>query len=321
MNSSTNRAFLTLIAFLLIFGNFSDVFASGWDVVKPTVGKQVKLQISEKTRRYYELSQTDTTFVEVEGPTTLNILTRAVLYGKKRDVLYGMIVYRDGGDRSFIGRGSSVANAVSTLKKSDQRIAESRSVHFKVPAGKHVYSIILPKEVDKPVYARFLVPEVKKTESNYIAFLPRTFSEEVRLDIREQEYIYYRATSDSPVELDVIGTTRIRGVARLEFDHSIRGDQPYRIQISENNSIISTIPITAKISGTASYVDPGTKVPSRGENFYINVPSGVHKYKISIPDPGISVLFRFYIPQKDLKNSVTPKNTSHTGRFNFNTKS
>jgi len=321
VNSLTYRAFSSAFVFLLIFGIFSDTLAAGWDLIKPTTGKLTKLRVSGKTRQYYKLSQTDTTVVEVEGPTTLNIHTRAVLSGKKRDVLYGMIVYRNGENRVFVGRGSSRDKSASTLKKSKHRIAESRSIEFNVPAGTHIYQILLPKVVKNPVYARFLIPEKKKQEINYIAFLPRSFTDEIRLEIREQEYIYYRSTAEKPIELEVIGPTRIRGLARLEFDHSIRGDQPYRVQVSENNKIISTIPITARISGTATYIEPGDKVPARGENFYIDVPPGQHRFEISTPDPGVSVLFRFYIPQKDLGNSTTPKNSSHAGRFGFENKS
>jgi len=321
VNSSTHKAISSVFVFFLIFGIFGEVSAEGWELIKPTAGNLSKLKIAGKTRQYYELTHTDTTVIEVEGPTTLKILTRAVLSKKRRDVLYGMIVHRDNENREFIGRGSSRDKSASSLKKSKQRISKSRTIEFEVPNGNHIYQIVLPKEVKNPVYVRFLTPEANKKEINYIAFLPRIFKEEVRLEIREQEYIYYRSTTDKPVELDVIGPTRIRGLARLEFDHSIRGDQPYRVQISENGKIISTVPIIAKISGTASYLEPGDKVPARGENFYIDVPPGSHKIEVSTPDPGVSVLFRFYIPQKDLGNSTTPKNTSHAGRFGFDNKS
>jgi hypothetical protein len=321
VNSSTYKALSSVFVFLLIFGFIGDVAAEGWDLVDPTVGKLSKLKISGKTRQYFEISPTDTTVIEVTGPTTLKILTRAVLSKKKRDVLYGLIVYRDFKIRNFVGRGSSLDKSASYPKKSKRRISESRSIEFEVPSGTHVYQIIRPKGSKNTVYARFLVPEANKKDINYIAFLPRIFTEEVMLEIREQEYIYYRSSTGKPIEIDVIGPTRIRGLARLEFDHSIRGDQPYRVQISENGKIITTIPITAKISGTATYRDPGDKVPARGENFYIDVPAGSHKIEVSTPDPGVSVLFRFYIPQKDLGNSTTPKSSSHAGRFGFDNKS
>ena len=152
------------------------------------------------------------------------------------------------------------------------------------------------------MYVRFSVLREAPPEIPYIAYLPRTFPEEIRIAVREREYIYYRVQEGQSVEIEVIGPTRIKGISRLEFDHTMRGEKPYRIQIRENNTIISTKPFTGAISETASYVVTTNKLVGKGDTFYIDVPTGRHRYQVTTPDNGMTVLLRFYLPQSDLGN-------------------
>ncbi len=277
-------------------------FAGGWDLIIPEKGDHLKLRINGNSSSYWRLDHDAETVIKVEGPTVLQLFTRAGLPDKKKETLYGIIAVRDNEERYFIGRGSVRTSGVKNPKNPDERITESRSIELKVPAGRHEFSFKKPREVKAPVYVRYLIEKEEETIS-YVAFLPRDFYKEVKLSIKEREYIYYRSTKDEPVELEVFGPTRIRGIARLEFDHSIRGDHMYRVQIKESDKIMNTVPLTGVVSGIASYVEPTEKLPARGENFYIDIPEGKHNIKVFTPDSDISVLFRFYIPQKDLGNA------------------
>lgn len=302
------RNFVTFLALSLLLYAVSAWGATKWNLVKPSSGKHLKLNIAGQERSYWELQLEKPLTIEVEGPVELKVYTRSALPKKQSDVLYGFVSVIDDGKRYFIGRGSSYEKGISNPKKSSQRIAESRSVILDVPAGTHKYEFTLPEQAQAPVYARFLIPDGKDVNPSYIAYLPRKYLQEVQLEIKERQYIYYRADSENAVELEVIGPTRIRGLARLEFDHSIRGDKHFRIQVRENKKVISTNPMIAKVSGTATYTVTTDKVTARGENFYIDVPEGKHVYEVLTPDPGISILFRFYLPQKDLGNEYENEN-------------
>ncbi|OGD53755.1 hypothetical protein A3K80_06635 [Candidatus Bathyarchaeota archaeon RBG_13_38_9] len=85
----------------------------------------------------------------------------------------------------------------------------------------------------------------------------------------------------------------------------MRGMKPYRIQVYELDSLIFTQPLEAHISGTAKYIKPSQNVLGAGNTFYIDVPKGKHKFSIKVPDFQYNVIFRFYIPAKDLGNSTT----------------
>jgi len=303
---------------VLLISSTGDLNASDWRLITSVKGDRIKLDVNNKSRIYWELKQKESTKIQVDGPTTLRVYTRAALEKNRTDVLYGFIAIVDEKERYFIGRGSSYIKTVSNPKRSKEHIAEARSIEFDVPPGTHEYAFTLPGEVKNPVYVRFLVEEESKEGISYIPFLPRKFSKEVRIAIKEREYIYYRSTKDLPVELEVIGPTRVRGLARLEFDHTIRGEKRYRVQVSEYGKVILTKPVTAQVSGTATYMEPTDKVPAKGENFYIDVPEGKHRLKVFTPDTGISVLFRFYLPQKDLGNVLPDNDSAHVRFLKFN---
>jgi len=294
--------FSRIIIVALLCALSGTILAAEWNLIKPITGNRFNLKVDGKLRSYYKISNQDSAFLEVSGPTELKIYTRGKLLNKHKDVLYGLEIFMDDKERFYFGRGSSREKSVRNPSNSKERIGESKSIYIDVPEGKHTFRIALARESRSAVYTRYYIPR-KEEEINYIAFLPRKFSEEVRLEIKEREYIYYQSSVASPIEIEVIGPTRIRGIARLEFDHTIRGEKPYRIQVKEKGETIATHPFTAKVSGTATYLNSTDKVPARGDNFYIDVPKGQHKYEIFTPDPDVSVLFRLYIPQKDLGNS------------------
>ncbi len=308
MHRLSDRCLTSLVVVLLLFCFLGNAIAADWKVIQPVNGDRVKLKVNKKTWSYWELSHETSVKVSVTGPMTLKLYTRAEIQKKNKDVLYSFVVLEDGKDRKFLGRGSSRDKSVSMPSDKNVRIAEARSVYLDVPAGAHEYSIELPNQTKTRVFARFYEEQSSsKEEISYIPFLPRHFKDEVKVVVKEKGYIYYRATNDNPIELEIIGPTRIRGVARLEFDHHMRGNKPFRVQVRENNKIIKTQALAGVISGVATYGETSSKVIGRGENFYIDVPEGKHRIEILLPDTNVEVLFRFYIPQKDLSNGLSKK--------------
>lgn len=289
--------------------------ASDWDYTSKVEGDKIKLSIKGKSTTYWTLDKSKPTRIKVSGPTKLKVYSRAVLPGKKKEGVYGIVTLLDGDKRYFIGRGTAYSKRVKNQGKSKQRIGEARSIYFDVPPGEHVYELTLPEDAKNPVFVRFYTKSNQPATTSWIAYLPRNHTEEVHISVKEREYIYYRTTRDEPVELDVIGPTRIRCVARLEFDHTMRGERLFRVQVWENGNVLLTKALTGIISGTATYSAPCESVVSKGENFYIEVPPGKHRLKVNTPDTGISVLFRFYLPEKDLGNVILDTKPGRASTF------
>ncbi|NQT34539.1 hypothetical protein HQ587_05070 [bacterium] len=278
-------------------------FASDWKLLKPAKGKKVTLEISGKKRSYWKLDQKNTVLVRITGPGELKIITRMELKDDSNEDIYSFITTIDGKKQPLIARATEYSSSVVNPRSEKHRIGKSRTIIYVVADGEHEYRFSLKKDSKNTVYIRPLASNhVVKEDISYVAYLPRSFPEEARITVKEREYIYYRSNSESAVELEVIGPTRVKCISRLEFNHSMRVNKPYRIQVLEGSKLILTDFFNAKVSGTAEYSQQADMILGKGDTFYIDVPSGTHRYMISTPDTDINVIFRFYIPERDLGN-------------------
>lgn len=305
--------FSVSLSFIVIFLLSSLAIANDWELVKPAAGKKITLKIDGKTRNYWRIDRKEPVIINVTGPGQLKIITRMVLPNEKQEDVYSFVLYIDGKRQPLIARATQYSKSVSNAKFKDQRLGESRSVFYKVPAGDHEYKLTLSKDFKEKIYARPFVANGSEKKTNYIAYLPRFFPEEVRISVKEHEYIYYRTNKDKPIELEVIGPTKVKCISRLEYDDSMRGKQNYRIQVTEGDKVIQTDFFNSEISSIASYIDRSDMVIGKGEVFYIEVPEGKHKYSIFTPDPDTSIIFRFYLPEKDLGN-IAAQGSSYVQR-------
>jgi hypothetical protein len=280
-------------------------FSGDWEFLKPVEGKKSTLKIKQDKRSYWKLSKKRSVTVEVVGPAELKVISRAILPEQTKEVIYGFATKRDNKKRYLTGRATFLSKSVSNPKKKEERIGEARSIVFDVPKGEHKYSFKLPKYADTGVYIRPMVMSKQATNTQYIAYLPKNYTEEARITVKEKEYIYYKIQNGQTIDLEVIGPTRIKAVSRLEFDNTMRGDKTYRVQVRNGSErVIFTKPFNGEISATASYVEPLDKTLGKGNTFYIDVPKGKHTFSVTTPDEGTSVLFRFYLPQSDLGNVI-----------------
>lgn len=285
--------------------------AADWRYVQPHSGSRTTLTVDGKKRTYHPLNIKKPVVVKVTGPTTLRLVTRAECLGE--ETIYSFLVTRDGAKRYHIARVTSPDPEVHAEGNSRVKLGSSRTATFKVPAGEHTYEISLPAGAKGGVYVRPMVLESAKSPASYVAFLPKSFAEEVRVAVREAEYLYYRGAQNKPLELEVVGPTKLKIVSRLEFDYTMRGEKSYRVQVVEGGKVMATKVLKAKPSALASYVGKSTRVLSEGSTFYLKVPTGRHAYQLTLPDPGVSAVFRFYLPQKDLGNEPPKTGANRMG--------
>ncbi|MDP8240759.1 MAG: hypothetical protein P9X24_16845 [Candidatus Hatepunaea meridiana] len=301
--------------FICIIVAFCTVIATAgdWKLHKPISGEKANLIVNGKKRNYWKLDKANSIIVNINGPSELKIITRMVLEKKKREGVYSFITHIDGERQSLTARATEYIKSTINSKNKNQRIGCSRSIIFSVPSGKHEYRFSIPDDSNNIIYTRFLTPDGNKEKISYIAYLPRSFPEEVRVNVKEREYIYYRSSIGKPVEVEVIGPTQIKCISRLEYNHSTHGNKPYRIQVLEGDKIILTDFFTSDISGTASYAEKSNKVIGKGNASFINVPTGKHLYQVSTPDTDISIVLRFYLPESDLENEESNRSTTQIG--------
>ncbi len=313
MTSIARAATIILTFGIFVSPAFSEKSKKKWVEVTPSVATSVEIKGNKSSSNYYFLDKTAPVSIKVVGPGSLKVFTRTEFSAGTKEAIYGLSVVRDGKKRFLISRTAKLSPAKIAGKET--RLGEQKSVTFKVPKGTHEFQLLLPSDSKSAAYARFEfaekpLPKPTPEEVKYIPFLPRKFGDEVRILVKEEEYIYYRIDKSSKVELEVIGPAILKLVSRLEFDHTMQNEKHYRLQINSQNELVQTIPLKGKVSAAASYRKPTDLLIGRGDASYLTVPEGKHRYVVISPDKNSSVLLRFYLPEKALGNEWFPSDSN-----------
>ncbi len=306
-------ATIVILLLVIVSQAFSEKAKLKWIEVNPSGAEPVEIKGKKSFSKYYPLQKSTPVSIKVVGPGSLRVYARTEMAPGIKEAIYGIAVVRDGKKHYLISRTAKKSSLVISGKNTP--LGEQKSVTFKVPKGTHEFQLTLPEDSKNNGYVRFAfaekpTPKKPVEEVKYVPFLPRKFNEEVRIVVKEEEYIYYRADNSSKVELEVIGPAKLKIVSRLEFNQSMQGEKSYRLQISNGDEIVQTKPLKGKISATASYRKPSTQMLGRGDSSFLTVPAGKQRYSITTPDKGGSVLLRFYLPEKALGNEWKPTDSN-----------
>jgi hypothetical protein len=264
--------------------------------------KKVSMVISGKTRSYYSLSSVDPSIINVEGPGTLTVNTRAQFKpGDAASLKYTISYSIDGGQaKSFTvssaGRSKEAAYPDGTLGVPGQL----KDFTIELLRGHHTIEFKLTGNVVN-VSSRYNFKAAKIKKQEWLAFSPVQPSEPVDIISKEVATAYYRFSMEKPLKVDIIGPTELRVLTRTENQFQMKGTINYRVQVKENNIVLNTYQLHSKPSEVAVYKDIKDLVPGTASEFVIYVPKGKHIYEI-LPldkDKG-SLLGRMLLPKKDV---------------------
>ncbi|MBD3168650.1 MAG: hypothetical protein GF307_04150 [candidate division Zixibacteria bacterium] len=272
-----------------------------WRGVKPE-GTPEYLRFGKKGQklRYYKISENKTLKFVIYGPSTAKVWTRLGLNKTEKGDIYYTVVVKE--------KGEIVDDHVTKTHMSSMRFDSElvypgvkRTFTFKVPKGKHTYEIGLTDARGHDAYIR-VYKERKKKKVKRVLIQPREYKEVLSTVISERLSKYYLAEKDKPVEIEVIGPTKLKGYARLNFDATMKGKEKYAFEIFEDQKFLKEIKgITTK--SDYHYRNKTDVIPSIAKIFYLDVPDGKHKYTFRITNgtrAGMS--FKLLMPEKDLTN-------------------
>jgi hypothetical protein len=282
--------------------------AGNWTPVEVKSAEKVVVVSKGEDQNYWKLLPGKNISLRVEGAGHLKVISRAIFPVRTKNLAYQILGTRDGNKKLIQNDTTGLSKVSVRYAGVTEHLGKPISKILKIPHGTHEYKFFLPDEAIEGVYLRFMIAGDTALVSDYVACLPRSFSDEVQINVKDQDYIYYRAHNSSPIELEVTGPTHIKCVARLEYLSSGHTPKQFHVQVTEGSNTVLTLPFTARISGNAKYSEANDNVISTGNSFFIDIPAGKHIYKVNTIDPGFSVLFRFYLPQNGIGNVLQPNN-------------
>jgi len=269
-------------------------------------GKSVKITVKGKNWSYFQLDKKTELEFSVEGPAELKFITRLNMDSFKpgQKVDYKVLCKLDD-KKTHYTQSAIISKGVSLAKDGKEQIGEAQEFSLSFGKGGHKVKLYLERGDKSVIYIRPV--KVKKqvsTEIRRTTIDPRSYSKEVKILVKEKEFDYFRVGGQDSLKLEVIGPTTIKAFSRLEYDNTMNGEKKYRLQVYEDSKLKNTFLLNTIISETAVYAQPNSnKILSRGDDFFIEVPKGKHYYTFKVLDSGRSALMKFYIPEKDLKNT------------------
>jgi len=283
------------LAILLLF-NGQHLLANPktkYKAFKPSrAGDSVFLKSDSKRYRYYVLEEGKAIYLDVTGPTGIKLRTRADL-GPVKSGNYDLYVWE--GKELVAGRKAESSKSKLTLDGTDEHVGLARDIFFKVPRGKHTYSISARSEEIDKFYLRFYQQKKSKEKATYIPYRPYDYSKETKLKTQKSEIPYYLVEKDGGVRLKVIGPTKIRIYCRASFNPTVEDKSKFALGVYEKGKSIEMFTGIAKKSEKLAFSDLPDLIPSTLHKFYLDVPSGEHIYefkKVNSPAPNLAVRFK-----------------------------
>jgi hypothetical protein len=271
--------------------------------VKPVnFQKKITTISSGKARSYYALSTVESSVINIQGPGTLVVNTRAQFNPGETGLKKYTVLYTIDGSMQKTEAFTGVEPS-SKASYEDGKLgvpAELRTIKIELLRGSHTIEFKL-NDITCNVSARYVFTPAKIKKQEWMVFSPVLPLEPVDLISKEASTGYYRFSMEKPLKVDIIGPTELRVLTRTENHFQMKGRINYRVQVKENGSVINTYQLYSKVSEVAVYKDEKDLIPGVACEFVIYVPKGNHVYEIVPLDKDKSTLLgRLLIPVKDV---------------------
>ncbi len=269
--------------------------------VVPTNGTSLAVLTGGHERTYYSLSGKQNLQVELDGPGKLVIQSRLMLNpGAKGAERYSLIILEKG--KPVASPETQTELSKARTKKGNAPLGKTRKVVIKVPAGTHVYQVALGKTGAQGAALRFSFIG-GKGRRKLVNLEALSYHKVVTAVVKEKLITYYVSSKDQRVQLRIIGPTRLQVAARLNFDSKMKGQQRYSIAVMEGEKRILLKPLATTKALGATYREWKEVTPGKVNTFYLDVPSGEHRYSFRLQEAlANTVSLKFSVPEKDLSN-------------------
>ena len=137
-----------------------------------------------------------------------------------------------------------------------------------------------------------------------VAIEPLSYDRVATAVINENLTAYYVATAARPVQLRIVGPTRVSLANRLNYDVTMKGEQKYTLSVREGDALVKQWPLQTTKSTGLKYEDWKDVVPGKSIDLILQVPEGEHVYKVSLGESvAQSVSLKFSVPKSDLSKA------------------
>ncbi len=257
----------TLITIVCLFSQLQEIEPyKKWDVEI----------VTRKTEEYILLTKDQPITFAVEGPTYLRVYTR-MLWPPETEgsQIYKVILQENEIDERIITLESERSKVTKDHK--GRPLSKWRSFYIDVPEGMNNYKVVHWSSPKDTILLKFSYESPKRWID-----IPATDYKTVIETIEEEKILkYYLLEKGEHVTLRMSGPTKLRVIARLNYDEKLMGDQNYTLLVDDNENV-EKHSLKCYKSQIITYKDRKDIVPSNARNIYINLKQGWHTLKFSL---------------------------------------
>lgn len=262
----------------------STAHAGKWRAIEHVPGQlPVTVAVQGKPRAYFRVAPDAPLTLQLDGPGRLRIVSRAELpRGASHAVSYRLRVAEKDKVLKEQETESSAADGVK-VESSDAIVCKSRSFVVGIPQGGHRATISVAGT--SSVLVRPLVADSVRSAEAMISITPVEASRSVTVSEGEKLIPYYSVLPGKPVKFRIVGPTSVEISARLDFDATMRGMQPYRLAISQAGHRVREVAFKTTKAATASYTDLKDRAASKISRIVVPLEGGVNELIVELLDP------------------------------------
>ena len=276
--------------------------ASDWTTLKPKRGgKKSTLVIQGHKRTYYRLAPGESMEINLGKNDPVRIFTRPDLRrSKAEEVVYTFRLGFSSQSTHLLARATTPDTTVAIRGKAGAA-GDSRVIDIEGSKDPRVLHLKVGAKANHPVFFRVQREHPEPVmDGHFVAITPVSYTKAVGLSVRENLTTYYMVDPEKRLNVEVNGPTTLKVLARVMLDDSMRGQIKFPIAVYADGALKNTYRISTTASEVSVLVDRPDRRPSRGDDLYIEVPEGRHRYSFELPENQYDAILRFFLPEKDL---------------------
>jgi len=295
-----SRYLVGLALGLALAGAAPAVAASQWRLTAPVrAAGEACVRVGGEAVPYVLLEEETPAVLRVRGPRRLKIVTRHLAPPAPGDEA-AYVVHVTIDERLDVDRAERAPRAAAVVTCGDERpLGALRRSYVSIPKGWHDVSVTVS---GGPVAARFLRERTTR-RTVWTSYAPERFAGVGHLQFDSgARSTYYRFDSTQPLGFVVSGPTDVEVWVRLDFDHTMRGVQPFALTVSLDGEPWRDFHFDADRLDSAVWIEKPDVLPGERKTLRLKVPEGRHRVEIRCLKPEACALAaKIRIPERSIR--------------------
>lgn len=243
---------------------------------------------------YYELSTTEATSVDIEGPGTLTVYHRTPLSPKQRESEPYFVSYvMDYRQMKSTKIGPQAASRKFSYRDGRKKVpSKAQKEVIEIPPGMHQINF-RKQQVSESAHVRFAFTPSQRLQWKTVKPQWGPVPIGIRYLKSKETRTYRRISKDCGFKFTASDARRIRVYLRADFSHASHHEKVSRLQLKRNGEVVKTYKITCRKSKEVEFTNDSRSIPGTLRTLYIDIPAGEeHQYELSLKHPKDSAIVR-----------------------------